>query len=356
MDIVKTISEKIYELRKARGITQDALAAELGVTYQAVSKWENALACPDISLLPKIAEYFGIKISELFGEESTKPENNPADIFRADNGMEDDNTLYAVLFRGKTLIKSERLSPEEKELAKKVVLSYTGDIQDIIACNISVEISGNANGDIVGNGCYVKIGGDMHGDVVGNACNVTVYRNEACGTDSGDEKDGEAKSHAKKTINDIVGDIMESVSDMTNNIKIVVDEANRGVKVDSISDESEDDDEFDDLAERTEELQDLLYELQDLKDELDDLRDELDDLEDESEELRDELSDLADELSNAETDSERENIIDEMNSKKSEIANINSEIEDKKADIDSKRQEIAEKKDAVAIKKEELRK
>ena len=46
MDIVKTISEKILGLRRERGITQDALAAALGVTYQAVSKWENALACP----------------------------------------------------------------------------------------------------------------------------------------------------------------------------------------------------------------------------------------------------------------------------------------------------------------------
>ncbi len=69
MDIVKTISEKILWLRRERGITQDALAAALGVTYQAVSKWENALACPDVTMLPKIAEYFGISIAELFGEE-----------------------------------------------------------------------------------------------------------------------------------------------------------------------------------------------------------------------------------------------------------------------------------------------
>ena len=43
------ICAKIAELRRASGLTQDALAEKLGVTYQAVSKWENAISCPDIA-------------------------------------------------------------------------------------------------------------------------------------------------------------------------------------------------------------------------------------------------------------------------------------------------------------------
>ncbi len=60
------IGNQIKVLRAQRGITQEALAAQLGVTAQAVSKWENGAAAPDISLLPAISAYFGVTIDELF--------------------------------------------------------------------------------------------------------------------------------------------------------------------------------------------------------------------------------------------------------------------------------------------------
>ena len=49
-------SNKIKELRKQRGITQEQLADSIGVSFQAVSKWENSSTYPDIELLPKIAD------------------------------------------------------------------------------------------------------------------------------------------------------------------------------------------------------------------------------------------------------------------------------------------------------------
>ena len=61
------INEKIAELRKRKNITQEELARALGVTNQAVSKWERAVCCPDISLLPALADTFGISIDLLFG-------------------------------------------------------------------------------------------------------------------------------------------------------------------------------------------------------------------------------------------------------------------------------------------------
>ncbi len=63
------INEQITFFRKQMNITQDDLAAQLGVTNQAVSKWENNICCPDIQLLPKIAELFNISIDTLFGKE-----------------------------------------------------------------------------------------------------------------------------------------------------------------------------------------------------------------------------------------------------------------------------------------------
>lgn len=60
------IGNKIKELRKERGITQEQLAASIGISFQAVSKWENGIALPDITLAPKLASYFNVSMDELF--------------------------------------------------------------------------------------------------------------------------------------------------------------------------------------------------------------------------------------------------------------------------------------------------
>lgn len=61
------IHEQIAFLRKQKGLTQEALANALGVTNQAVSKWESAQCCPDIQLLPVLAGMFGVSVDELLG-------------------------------------------------------------------------------------------------------------------------------------------------------------------------------------------------------------------------------------------------------------------------------------------------
>lgn len=60
------IGEKIREYRKAKNISQEALASLLGVTFQAVSKWETNTTTPDLSLIPSLAHYFGVSIDDLF--------------------------------------------------------------------------------------------------------------------------------------------------------------------------------------------------------------------------------------------------------------------------------------------------
>ena len=62
-----TLGEKISSLRKAKGMTQEYLAEKCSVSAQAVSKWENNLTAPDISLLPKLSELFGVSVDELLG-------------------------------------------------------------------------------------------------------------------------------------------------------------------------------------------------------------------------------------------------------------------------------------------------
>lgn len=61
----ETIGSRICKYRKAKGMTQEDLAEKLGVSSQAVSKWENDASCPDISLLPELARTLGITVDTL---------------------------------------------------------------------------------------------------------------------------------------------------------------------------------------------------------------------------------------------------------------------------------------------------
>lgn len=65
----QTMGKRIAANRKALGMTQDQLAEKLGVTAQAVSKWENDQSCPDIAMIPRLAELFSITTDELLGVE-----------------------------------------------------------------------------------------------------------------------------------------------------------------------------------------------------------------------------------------------------------------------------------------------
>lgn len=60
-----TLGKRIATLRHQKELKQDELAEKLGVSPQAVSKWENDQTCPDISLLPQLAQELGISVDEL---------------------------------------------------------------------------------------------------------------------------------------------------------------------------------------------------------------------------------------------------------------------------------------------------
>lgn len=172
----------IARKRKELGLTQEQLAGELGISYQAVSKWENELSSPDISTLPLLADLFDITIDELFGRVPTKAEPEQALIPAAEPvysagvelPWEDDDTLRAVLFKGQRLVGHEDAS--FCPVAEKIVLRYTGDALDVQSCfdvNVegSVRGSASAQGDVnCGDvGGPVSAGGDVDcGSVSGN--------------------------------------------------------------------------------------------------------------------------------------------------------------------------------------------
>ena len=100
---MELIGTKIQTLRRNKGLTQAQLAEILSVSAQSVSKWENHLSSPDISLLPIIARYFGITMDELFNYRLDALNYKERFIrFMADNG---------VLQFGEFVLQSGRISP-----------------------------------------------------------------------------------------------------------------------------------------------------------------------------------------------------------------------------------------------------
>ncbi|HHW93385.1 MAG TPA: helix-turn-helix domain-containing protein [Clostridiaceae bacterium] len=67
-DVAK-LGVRIAQMRKERNLTPEALSQKLGVSPQAVSKWETGIGCPDIALLPAIAEALGVTINDLFSDD-----------------------------------------------------------------------------------------------------------------------------------------------------------------------------------------------------------------------------------------------------------------------------------------------
>jgi transcriptional regulator with XRE-family HTH domain len=157
------ISKNIYNLRKASGLTQEALAEKLNISFQAVSKWENGQSLPDIAMLPLLAEIFGTSIDRLFGREAGVDYTVP---------WEDDEKLRGIVFKGhKILKKCDDLS--------KLTFTVEGD-----ALNVESNCSVNC-GNVEGN---VEAGVDVNcGNVEGDA---EAGVNVNCGNVSGDVSAG----------------------------------------------------------------------------------------------------------------------------------------------------------------------
>ena len=68
-----TLGKRIGQLRRKKGITQEELAGSMGVSAQAVSKWENDQTCPDINLLPKLAKHLDTTVDYLLGMKEQEP-------------------------------------------------------------------------------------------------------------------------------------------------------------------------------------------------------------------------------------------------------------------------------------------
>lgn len=95
------LGEKIKSLRKQKNISQEVLADYLGVTFQAVSKWETNAAMPDVTLIPAIASFFGVSTDELFDFNLYETEQKVMEICREAWKIRDDEPEKAeMILRG----------------------------------------------------------------------------------------------------------------------------------------------------------------------------------------------------------------------------------------------------------------
>ena len=97
----KTFGERIAEKRKSKGYTQEQLAEMMGVSAQAVSKWENDISCPDVMTLPTLAQKLGCTVDELLTGRESAPQP--------------------------TIVPEENRKPFEQMMLKIVVNSCDGD-------------------------------------------------------------------------------------------------------------------------------------------------------------------------------------------------------------------------------------
>lgn len=112
------LSKKIKQLRFKSGLTQEQLAEKLGVVAQSVSKWENAVAMPDIATLPLLAEVFGVSIDDLFDLTAEQRFN------RIENRMDCESELPQDIFREYEDYLKSQLSVEHNRKRATELISY----------------------------------------------------------------------------------------------------------------------------------------------------------------------------------------------------------------------------------------
>ena len=152
------IGNNIKQLRQKNNLTQDQVAEKLGISYQAVSKWENNANTPDIALLPQIANLFGVSIDALFSDDLTASSE-------LQSFMKDDNVIRVVQMRGTKVLKvSSAFSPDEPPIE----IAFPHDCNDRTQY-FKVEIYGHVisdssiNGDVI---CHQTVmSSTINGDV-----------------------------------------------------------------------------------------------------------------------------------------------------------------------------------------------
>ncbi len=217
----ETMGSIIARLRREKGMTQEQLANAVGISYQAVSKWENELSSPDISALPLLADIFGVSVDALFGRESAEREetalaapgaekqettlDSASPIVHDLPWPDDEDTLHVVLYAGHRLIGRE--GGEHLFSKKQVTFQYEGPALNIES-DFNVTVCGNVDGGVTAGGdvkCDM-VGGDVRsqGDVT---CDTVGGSVSAGGDVTCDTVGGQVEAGGDVSCDDVYGNV-----------------------------------------------------------------------------------------------------------------------------------------------------
>lgn len=220
------IGENIKQLRKNMNIGQDVLANAVGVSVQAVSKWETGQSVPDVGIIPDIAEFFGVSIDNLFFGKG-------AACMKSDKlSLPDDDKLYIVQVRNGEILDREKW---DRDLHIKLAVE---DCKGTLNAEIwgSADIKGDVGGNVnAGNGVACQnVGGDINS---GNnvACqnvggDINSGNSVACGNVGGEINCGDSVN-----CGNVVGEINAGYNVNCGNISGSVS-ANNSIRCSEISD------------------------------------------------------------------------------------------------------------------------
>ena len=133
------IGEKIKQTRKKLELSQEALAERMGISVQAVSKWECELSCPDIMFLPQIADYLGVSLDYLLREEQEEPEALTGSI-----DLPEDDTVRIVQCIGNRIVRRDEW--EENKDIPIIPLTFGKEAESTVdePYELKLEIWGSA--------------------------------------------------------------------------------------------------------------------------------------------------------------------------------------------------------------------
>ena len=165
------LAANILKYRKKSGLSQDELAQKLGVTFQAVSKWENAKAAPDITFLPIMADIFGCYIDELFSREVRSEVHYD---HCSEFPWADDTVIRGVVCEGRKILQAT-------SLVDRFTFEIIGEAKNVKSeCNIAV--NGNVSGGCEAGG-DINVGGHLSGGCnTGGDINVGGHLSGGCNT------------------------------------------------------------------------------------------------------------------------------------------------------------------------------
>lgn len=155
------LGEKIRTLRKTKNISQEVLAQYLGVSFQAVSKWENGDTMPDVTMIPAIASFFEVSTDELFDF----------------NRLETERKVHQACW---TIAEYRNEEPEraEQEL-RNLLKQYPGN--DIVLSNLSYVLQTLKKNDELINLCKTIIASTKYDDIRYDAARVMAETYRAAG-------------------------------------------------------------------------------------------------------------------------------------------------------------------------------